>query len=399
MSSDTHYSNYLISAIQQKLRQSCNRCSAQKIRCSKERPTCARCASKNLPCNYSLSQRTGRRTSINPGAQMFINEATTPAVETTSSEVNPTDRGTSLTITTTNAQNPVTSADMADSMSTIFMGDLGFETTDGFNVSQREVDMQTEVPTISPESPIMLHRTSHSNGFPQMTTPNISTYFAEPSLGIEDVTPHVQGQDCMALALELIQSMHVLSSTCALSVAANPAPHSPTGPDNWGTRKETRAARGMDIVLIKNRAAIKTLHRIMQCSCSQDRSMAFICSMVVEKILRWYRAGTRDFEGDDGTTGEREGLPEQVMSLPIYMGEYRLYSVSQRTMRASLVLDELKTQMKPLVEKFTKRFCPFPQDSGSQNKTSLISSCYDLDKHLRERLRDVAKEAGESDII
>lgn len=399
MSSDTHYSNYLISAIQQKLRQSCNRCSTQKIRCSKERPTCARCAAKNLPCNYSLSQRTGRRTSINPHSQMFINEPATPAVETASSEINPTDSGTRLTIATTNGQNTSTSPEMAESMSTIFMGDLGFGTPDGFNASQREADLQPDVPAIPVESPTMLHRTSHNNSFPQMTAPNISGYLAEPSMAIEDVTPHTQGQDCMALALELVQSLHVLSSTCALSIPAATATHSPPGSEVWSVRKERRAVRGMDFVLIKNRSAIKTLHRIMQCSCSQDKSMAFICSMVVEKILRWYRAGTRDFEEDEGTSGEGETLPEQVMSLPIYMGEYRLYSVSQRSMRANLVLDELRTQMRPLIEKFAKRFCSSQEDSGGQNRTSLGSSCGNLDKHLRERLREVAKEAGDAGII
>ncbi|KAL9622211.1 MAG: hypothetical protein Q9160_003394 [Pyrenula sp. 1 TL-2023] len=297
-----------------------------------------------------------------------------------------------MAIVATSEPSTTIPTDMNDTMSTFFMGDFTFETPDGFSVPPRELDIQQETPNL-------LSRTPHSNSFPQLSTPNISTYFPEPNSGMEDISPHAQGQDCMALALDLISSLHVLSSTCALAVPGAAATHSPPNSETWGPRKDRRAVRGMDYVLIKNRTTIKTLHRIMQCSCSRDKSMAFVCSMVVEKVLRWYRAGTRDFEEDEEANGESETLPEQVMSLPIYMGEYRLYSVSQRLMRANLVLDELRTQMKPLLEKFTKRFCSSQQDSEDLVQSTLASSCCNLDRHLRERLREVAKEAGDADMI
>jgi len=43
-----------------KLRESCNSCSALKIRCSKARPSYGRCAARNIECNYSISMRNGR---------------------------------------------------------------------------------------------------------------------------------------------------------------------------------------------------------------------------------------------------------------------------------------------------------------------------------------------------
>lgn len=43
-----------------KLKDSCDVCSASKLRCDKQKPTCARCASLNRPCTYSPARRGGR---------------------------------------------------------------------------------------------------------------------------------------------------------------------------------------------------------------------------------------------------------------------------------------------------------------------------------------------------
>ncbi|PHH70574.1 hypothetical protein CDD82_7039 [Ophiocordyceps australis] len=43
-----------------KLKDSCDVCSASKLRCDKQKPTCARCASLNQTCSYSPARRAGR---------------------------------------------------------------------------------------------------------------------------------------------------------------------------------------------------------------------------------------------------------------------------------------------------------------------------------------------------
>ncbi|KAL4997542.1 hypothetical protein BDV10DRAFT_169485 [Aspergillus recurvatus] len=43
-----------------KLKDSCDVCSASKLRCDKQKPTCARCANLNRPCTYSPARRGGR---------------------------------------------------------------------------------------------------------------------------------------------------------------------------------------------------------------------------------------------------------------------------------------------------------------------------------------------------
>lgn len=44
----------------QKLRDSCDKCSASKVRCNKQKPTCRRCEKLGYPCVYSPVRRVGR---------------------------------------------------------------------------------------------------------------------------------------------------------------------------------------------------------------------------------------------------------------------------------------------------------------------------------------------------
>ncbi|KAJ5374200.1 hypothetical protein N7517_006206 [Penicillium concentricum] len=44
----------------QKLKDSCDKCSASKVRCTKEKPLCARCDKLGYTCFYSLARRAGR---------------------------------------------------------------------------------------------------------------------------------------------------------------------------------------------------------------------------------------------------------------------------------------------------------------------------------------------------
>jgi Fungal Zn(2)-Cys(6) binuclear cluster domain/Aflatoxin regulatory protein len=44
----------------QKLKDSCDKCSASKVRCTKEKPTCGRCDRLGYPCSYRPARRVGR---------------------------------------------------------------------------------------------------------------------------------------------------------------------------------------------------------------------------------------------------------------------------------------------------------------------------------------------------
>ncbi|KEQ70846.1 hypothetical protein M436DRAFT_65669 [Aureobasidium namibiae CBS 147.97] len=49
-----------LSGRSRKLRASCDRCSASKVKCGQERPACLRCVNSSRPCNYSVSRRLGK---------------------------------------------------------------------------------------------------------------------------------------------------------------------------------------------------------------------------------------------------------------------------------------------------------------------------------------------------
>ncbi|KAH3912594.1 hypothetical protein HBI56_154360 [Parastagonospora nodorum] len=44
-----------------RLRDSCQACAISKTKCSKDKPQCTRCAKRNTPCQYLVTQRTGRK--------------------------------------------------------------------------------------------------------------------------------------------------------------------------------------------------------------------------------------------------------------------------------------------------------------------------------------------------
>jgi hypothetical protein len=44
-----------------KLRESCEACASSKVKCSKDKPTCSRCDERAIPCQYFVTQKTGRK--------------------------------------------------------------------------------------------------------------------------------------------------------------------------------------------------------------------------------------------------------------------------------------------------------------------------------------------------
>ncbi|ATY66870.1 Fungal transcriptional regulatory protein [Cordyceps militaris CM01] len=49
-----------MSGLAAKLKASCDRCAADKVKCGKQHPSCARCIQTNRECNYGVSQRAGK---------------------------------------------------------------------------------------------------------------------------------------------------------------------------------------------------------------------------------------------------------------------------------------------------------------------------------------------------
>lgn len=59
-----------------KLKDSCDPCSASKLRCNKQKPTCARCTALNQQCSYSPARRAGRPHRVREKSQQQCPELT-----------------------------------------------------------------------------------------------------------------------------------------------------------------------------------------------------------------------------------------------------------------------------------------------------------------------------------
>ncbi|KAL7910426.1 hypothetical protein GGI35DRAFT_366516 [Trichoderma velutinum] len=80
-----------------KLKDSCDLCSASKLRCNKQKPTCARCVALNQQCSYSPARRAGRPHRVREKGQQQCPEVT---VETTMTPAENSDQSIDMSLDT-----------------------------------------------------------------------------------------------------------------------------------------------------------------------------------------------------------------------------------------------------------------------------------------------------------
>ncbi|EHK20649.1 uncharacterized protein TRIVIDRAFT_49693 [Trichoderma virens Gv29-8] len=80
-----------------KLKDSCDLCSASKLRCNKQKPTCTRCAALNQPCSYSPARRAGRPHRVREKSQQQSLDVT---VESTMQPAGDSDQSSDLSLGT-----------------------------------------------------------------------------------------------------------------------------------------------------------------------------------------------------------------------------------------------------------------------------------------------------------
>ncbi|KAL5094993.1 hypothetical protein Trisim1_003599 [Trichoderma cf. simile WF8] len=90
-------SSYTNCAPGRKLKDSCDPCSASKLRCNKQKPTCARCTALNQQCSYSPARRAGRPHRVREKSQQQCSEIT---VETSITPVENSDQSVDMSLDT-----------------------------------------------------------------------------------------------------------------------------------------------------------------------------------------------------------------------------------------------------------------------------------------------------------
>lgn len=433
----------------QKIRESCNSCSAQKIRCGKQRPSCARCTAKSIECNYSYSQRTGRRApaAIAPIALSTLNiphdDSDSFMPETSLPDITPGETGTSSTplaafahpATPDSECDPfiaIRSGSMSDQSATHPFGiheatnadplhfdtDAAFKQADVFQDFQSSMSLdflwspttEASYPTFDPTVTTAAPATSNPayaflHSYPQsidwqITQPNPATdsststspgLLQEVPLRQPPVRSHCRGQDCLALALQVVSDLHVSRESCS-TVASDPMNCIPPSKEE---------ARDVDQVLFLNRDAIKSVNKVLDCPCSSDPSVALACYLAASKIVAWYAAAI-GIPGGQHSDGMDNSLPmaDRIIDRPIFMGRYCLDPEAQRSVRAKVVLTELREQIQPLLAKLPKhQVSSFGRPEHGSTSMSLSAATLPKDNDgqpcvLRNQIRRIIREAG-----
>ncbi|KAI4193172.1 MAG: hypothetical protein LQ350_008441 [Teloschistes chrysophthalmus] len=199
-------------------------------------------------------------------------------------------------------------------------------------------------------------------------------------------------RDCMGLALDTLQSLHMAPSTCSLASGFTAASVFSVDPT-------------IEHVLATNRAVLDSVSVILSCYCSLNPQLALVLTLIGSKLIAWYRAVLKndDQAGDadtshDGFPRDVDMVAERVMHLPVTLGRYKLDGADKGKMRAQLVLSELRHVVK-LVEQLGKHFGDdrpgnrAAQEGVKKDNASLTELCEQLQRFLKDGVHSVAKEA------
>lgn len=200
-------------------------------------------------------------------------------------------------------------------------------------------------------------------------------------------------QDCMSLAINTLQSLHMAPSTCSLA-------------SNSPGRGAFSLDPTIEHVLATNRAVLDSVSVILSCYCSLNAQLALVLTLIGSKLIAWYRAilQNEDQKGDrnwlvNSTLNSPGMMAERVLHLPVTVGKYNMEGADKGKMRAQLVLSELRHVVR-LVEQLAKHFGDegpgiraVPGESGKATNKSVSLLCEQLQVFLKEGVQSVTKEA------
>ncbi|KAH3957432.1 elsinochrome C biosynthesis regulatory protein elcR-like protein [Parastagonospora nodorum] len=390
------------------IRESCNNCSAQKIRCGKQRPACARCVNKKLQCNYSYSQRSGRRSSSMNTQRDGPHIAFLPGIPDTPATMPDANAMSAMYGSLTTSSPGLQGTTLSPSIETSLEYDQNpFEDPNQYH------DLTFDFLASPPNTEPLHSRSTSSNtgtdmgdtamvdseafwhSFPSMPPQNLDALrsvsnhpifdqdqVASFRRSLEKTVQH--GHDCMALALQVVNDLSVTREPC-LVATSNPM---------TGIETHQMHARDVDTVLFINRDAAQSVKKILDCSCSSDQAVSLACYLATSKIVDWYGAAieavgerTEDFSKNAGPKTSQGIMAERIIARPIYMGKYCLDPEVQRVVRAQVVLGELKEHVQPLLNSLP-RFHITGLEAESDSSANGQQACI-----LRNQLRNVIQSA------
>ncbi|KAM3419065.1 hypothetical protein BST61_g5020 [Cercospora zeina] len=327
-----------------KVRDSCDQCSQQKIKCGKQRPRCARCVSKGLDaCHYSVSMRIGRppRNKTGPGsAEPTMEDSASPPPGSNAEQ-----------------EWPMTNANM-------LFGDFDWTLASGEVMATAEDIFETQFSL--DEDLAIADNTSGTTAdslqfvppAPRMIPPPLPATGGCQALSARrgDVYPASvpASSDCLTSIIQLLNDMHVRNPLCS---------------DGAGSFSPQAESRSIDMVLMRNRAAVSTLSQAVDCPCFLAQGCILLASyLLLSAVISGYDAILKAGNTVDGQPATASSISDSVTPTPMYMGSYELDQAAQRGIHGRIVSTELKTHLEPLLERLPKfRSCPSDEAGRAAN--------------------------------
>ncbi|KAK4122074.1 hypothetical protein N657DRAFT_647605 [Parathielavia appendiculata] len=330
---DTNIDAPRITRKQPKLRASCDRCGASKLKCDRGQPECERCISHGVPCFYGLSRKMGKprrdkqqsqsgvtttaggldRSGTGTGGTtsdgIAISDAAAGANEQSSAGVTVAVSDVSTTTTTiTNWEREAVDDMGLDALAGLYRHDGHHQPPAGLSASFAPFDFIDWASLAD-------HAKAHDNGpfsatgryfgGPEIASPNIRSHSSIGSPTPQPAaTPHNSseasslpstagsirggGHDC---ALEAYEILKTLSSLDRELGSGTPS-------------------CGLDHVLRLNRKASEELSRLLACPCVRSPHLSLLYVSVISRILDWYQ------QAASCTTAKQAGSPLSSWSSP-----------------------------------------------------------------------------------
>lgn len=366
---------------EQKVRNSCNACGAQKIRCSKERPKCHACAVKGICCVYSMSRRTGERLpTMEADSRTIGSTYTSQASGQTLTPVRTPSSNESMTPMPSESSAPTgrppsidhqhAHGDVQDDI--VWMLDSTFDSHvhDNLHDFGTGTHGSTDAARNSPPGHFNMLSIPEFETFQLLTgsyTPAPYTEQCEaaalqakrPECAMSGETSSTASprsrnsesrpgrtSDCASVALALVVDFHITARGC-LTADKDVAGRADREYDIVDTHD-------IETVLSRNREAVKKLNSILDCQCSRTREVLVTIYLAISKAIRWY-AGIL---GNDSNACEDQAsaaLFGRIVTKPVFMGSYCLDTQASRIVSAHIVLTQIKEHVAPLVKRLECR--------------------------------------------
>lgn len=326
-----------------KVRSTCDRCAALKVRCDKKKPSCERCESMHKKCVYGPYRWKGKPTANNESSR-----SPKRSVDLTSLEGETTSRSPSVKAPQSNI----------DSFSTdAFHAFGGFPIIPDLDNFQNDFDcnfwgsylMQTAKDSHEIPGPNVLHFAgSVSEGasdlsaeantatfLPPSSTPTLlDTTVSESVFTRRGSTPSGHRCLCISLAFSTLQELYQAELRCKASAGLQ--------------MDGDLDLPSSDQILKINRVAVQNLDQLLSrdcTACSRDTNMLFLIATISSKVLSWYRAVFNGVAPLSPSTKSAE-IMESVSFTPIQFGDFKLDLVAERRMKAQFLLCELQNLSK-----------------------------------------------------